>query len=248
MPTISKMPLVFFTSLLPIFSPEQLAYITTLLLLLFFFFLFLFWATPKEYGGSQAMGQTGAASAAYTAAHSNARPLTHWGRPGMDTSWVCYTSHSGNSMTLHKSPQYLGAGRMRHGGWCTAATVAWPILVHGRCWWAVLAQEAAVCRKKGPREQHFKSGSLNQARVPQSTGGEHGRNRYTQQKASPRSTREFAEIRLQTHASTKPRVREWTKTAPRMFSALSRCWQLHPQKSNSLPVAKWHPLSPSCPK
>ena len=72
----------------------------------FFFFFFFFFClfvfsrvVPKAYGGSQARGlwptpqtkQHGiwAMSATYTTAHSNARSLTHWGRPGIKptTSW-----------------------------------------------------------------------------------------------------------------------------------------------------------------
>ena len=56
--------------------------------------LFVFRATPAAYGASQARGLIGATAAglqhriwaatvAYTTAHSNARSLTHWLRPGI---------------------------------------------------------------------------------------------------------------------------------------------------------------------
>ena len=69
-----------------------------------FFFFWFFRATPEAYGGSQARGSQArdsqatpqpqqhglwAMSATYTTAHSTARPLTHWVRPGTEpaTSW-----------------------------------------------------------------------------------------------------------------------------------------------------------------
>ena len=71
-----------------------------------FFFLFaISWAAPMAYGGSQARSlnrscshrpmpepqqrMIRAASATYTTAHSNARSLKHWARPGIEpaTSW-----------------------------------------------------------------------------------------------------------------------------------------------------------------
>jgi len=69
-------------------------------------FSFLFWATPTAYGSSQAKGhiravaadlhhshssgQIWATSVIYTTAHSNARYLTHWARPGIKpiSSWL----------------------------------------------------------------------------------------------------------------------------------------------------------------
>ena len=77
---------------------------------IFFFFFFgllvLSRATPSTYGGSQARGRTGAVTAGlrhshsnagsepavsstYTTAHSKARSLTRWVRPGIEpaTSW-----------------------------------------------------------------------------------------------------------------------------------------------------------------
>ena len=68
------------------------------------FSLFFFRAVPKAYGSSQARGWIGAVaaglhhshsnvSATYTAAHGNARFLTHWVRPGIEptSSWVLVT-------------------------------------------------------------------------------------------------------------------------------------------------------------
>ena len=75
------------------------------LLALFYLFIYLiFRAAPAAYGSSQARGWIGATAGAmpqsqqhriwaesvtYTTAHSNARSLTHWVRPGIEpsTSW-----------------------------------------------------------------------------------------------------------------------------------------------------------------
>ena len=84
------------------------------------FFLSFFFgggAAPTAYEGSQARGristaaaglhqprQIGALSVTYTTAHSNARPLTHWARPGIQpaSSWIVSDSfplsHDGNSL------------------------------------------------------------------------------------------------------------------------------------------------------
>ena len=64
-----------------------------LLLLLLFFGLFVFSrAIPAAYGGSQAQPMPGDLSHVfdYTTAHSNARSLTHWERPGINpsSSWI----------------------------------------------------------------------------------------------------------------------------------------------------------------
>ena len=67
-----------------------------------FFFFCLFRATLVAYGGAQARGQIGATavglphshsnggSVTYTTAHSNARSLIHWARPGIKplSSWI----------------------------------------------------------------------------------------------------------------------------------------------------------------
>ena len=76
-------------------------------LLLFFSFVFCFRAIPTAYGASQARGQNGAAATylhhshsntesepclrpTYTIAHSNARSLACWARPGIEpvSSWM----------------------------------------------------------------------------------------------------------------------------------------------------------------
>lgn len=70
--------------------------------------------------------------------------------PSLLQSSFSQSSWHTSQPSFFQSVQYLGAGGMRHGGRRTAATVARPVLVHGRCGRAVLAQEAAICRKKGP--------------------------------------------------------------------------------------------------
>ena len=80
--------------------------ITKELLFLFFGYFLPFRATPMAHGGYQARGQIGAAAAGlhhspqqcriwaisvtYTTAQGNARPLTHWARPGIKpaSSWM----------------------------------------------------------------------------------------------------------------------------------------------------------------
>lgn len=104
--------------------------------------------------------------------------------------------------------QYLGAGRVRHSGRRAAAAVAWPILVHGRCGGAVLAQEAAICRKRGPGH-HFTGCSLSLTRVPKYRG-ERGRTRYPQRTASP-GNMILLISRLMTHTSSELSMRECTK-------------------------------------
>ena len=54
-----------------------------------FVFVLLFRATPSAYGGSQPRGWIGAMAASLHNSHSNARSLTHWGRPGIKSaaSW-----------------------------------------------------------------------------------------------------------------------------------------------------------------
>ena len=62
-----------------------------------FFFFCLFNSSPAAYGGPQARGRIGATAAShshrnarsYTTTHSNARSLTHWARPVIETetSW-----------------------------------------------------------------------------------------------------------------------------------------------------------------
>ena len=75
---------------------------------LFFFFSFVFCllrSTPTAYGDSQARGQIRgiaaglrhshsnqiwATSVTYTTAHGNARSLTHWVRPGIESETSCF--------------------------------------------------------------------------------------------------------------------------------------------------------------
>ena len=84
------------------------------------FFLCLFRAAPTEYGGFQARGQIRAVTAGlyhqpqpwviqpisvtYTAAHGNARSLTHWARPVIEpaSSWmlVKFVNHWATMGTL----------------------------------------------------------------------------------------------------------------------------------------------------
>ena len=96
-----------------------------------FFFFFFFRATPAAYGSSQGElegwnwsygcwpmpqpqpHQIRAASVTYTAAHSNARSLTHWARLGIEPAsswilgvpWILWVlnplSHNGNSKPRH---------------------------------------------------------------------------------------------------------------------------------------------------
>ena len=56
---------------------------------LFLYFFFFFRATLVAYGSCQARGQSGAVAASLHHSHSNARSLTHWVRPGIETatSW-----------------------------------------------------------------------------------------------------------------------------------------------------------------
>ena len=51
----------------------------------FFFVSFLCRATPTTYGSSQARSQIRATAAGLHHSHSNAKSLTHWARPGIES-------------------------------------------------------------------------------------------------------------------------------------------------------------------
>ena len=71
------------------------------------YLIFIFFSVElTAYGGSQARGQIRVIAAGLHHSHSNARPLTHWTRPGIKpaTSWIVVNSfplsRDGNSQNL----------------------------------------------------------------------------------------------------------------------------------------------------
>ena len=82
-------------------------------------FFGLFRAAPAAYGSSQARGRVGATAAGLHHSHSNARPLTHQARPGMEpaTSWflVEFITHSATMETPHSLCLKRGKERMSSG-------------------------------------------------------------------------------------------------------------------------------------